>query len=92
LADEIGRVRVAQSFRSGELKGGMLHRAGSVRAWLIPVLLSAVRRSGQLALAVELRDIRSRLVATMPPPRMRALDALWLLATAGMIVAVSWAR
>src|SRR6188508_906729 len=86
FADEIQRVRVAQSFRGGELKGSMLRRAGALRMWLVPVLMSAVRRSGELALAVELRDIRHRLVASIPPPRMRIVDLVWLLLVVAAVV------
>lgn len=92
FADEIRRVRVAQSFRGGDLKGGMLHRAGSLRMWLVPVLMSAVRRSGELALAVELRDIRPRLVASIPAPRMRAIDVVWLALVVAVVVIVSLDR
>lgn len=89
FADEIQRVRVAQSFRGGELKGSMLRRAGALRMWLVPVLMSAVRRSGELALAVELRDIRHRLVASIPPPRMRVVDLVWLLLVVAAVVLAS---
>jgi len=89
FADEIQRVRVAQSFRGGELKGSMLRRAGALRMWLVPVLMSAVRRSGELALAVELRDIRHRLVASIPPPRMRIVDLVWLLLVVAAVVLAS---
>ncbi len=92
FADEIQRVRVAQSFRGGELEGNMLRRAGSLRMWLVPVLMSAVRRSGELALAVELRDIRHRLVASIPSPRMRAIDIAWLLLVVAAVVAASMLR
>lgn len=92
FADEIRRVRIAQSFRGGELKGGMLRRAGSLRMWLVPVLMSAVRRSGELALAVELRDIRHRLVPSIPSPRMRAIDCFWLLLVVAAVVAASTIR
>ncbi|HKW14898.1 MAG TPA: energy-coupling factor transporter transmembrane component T [Candidatus Krumholzibacteria bacterium] len=89
FADEIRRVRIAQSFRGGELKGGMLSRAGSLRMWLVPVLMSAVRRSGDLALAVELRDTRHRLVDSIPAPRARAIDFAWLTLVTGVVVVVS---
>ncbi|HET6462924.1 MAG TPA: energy-coupling factor transporter transmembrane component T [Candidatus Krumholzibacteria bacterium] len=92
FADEIRRVRIAQSFRGGELKGSMLRRAGSLRMWLVPVLMSAVRRSGELALAVELRDIRHRLVASIPSPRMRPIDIVWLLLVVVAVVAASMLR
>jgi energy-coupling factor transporter transmembrane protein EcfT len=89
FVDEIQRVRIAQSFRGGDFKGGMLHRAGSLRMWLVPVLMSAVRRSEQLALAVELRDTRSRLVASIASPRMRVIDVVWLAIVIAVVVMVS---
>jgi energy-coupling factor transport system permease protein len=90
--DEIERVRVAQSFRGGTLEGGLTRRAGSVRMWLIPVLMSAVRRSGQIALAVELREIRSRLVPSMPAARVGAGDVAWLAAVIAVTLAASLLR
>jgi energy-coupling factor transport system permease protein len=89
FVDEIQRVRVAQSFRGGDLKGGMLHRAGSLRMWLVPVLMSAVRRSGELALAVELRDTRRRLVNSIPAPRARTVDMAWLMLVIAVVVVVA---
>jgi energy-coupling factor transport system permease protein len=92
FVDEIQRVRVAQSFRGGNLRGGMLQRAGSLRMWLVPVLMSAVRRSGELALAVELRDTRHRLVDSIPAPRARAIDIAWLVLVIAAVVVVSMDR
>lgn len=92
FADEIQRVRVAQSFRGGDLKGGMAYRAGSLRTWLIPVLMSAVHRSGELALAVELRETRTRLMASIPAPRMHAIDAIWMLLVIAAVLVASLAR
>jgi len=51
-----------------------------------------VHRSGQLALAVELRQIPARLVRTIEVPRARAADAVLLLATVVLVVAASWSR
>ena len=92
FADEIRRVRVAQTFRGGNMDRGIGRRAGSVRMWLVPVLMSAVRRSGQLALAVELRDVRARLIPSMPRPRMRAADVVWFVAVVALVWAASWNR
>ena len=90
FVDEIRRVQTAQAFRSGDTRRGLVQRAASVRLWLIPVLMSAVRRSGQLALAVELRDIRSRLIPSLPALMVRAADVAWFAATLAVIVAASW--
>jgi energy-coupling factor transport system permease protein len=92
FADEIQRIRMAQSFRGGDFSGGLWRRVGSARAWLVPLLVSAVHRSGQLALAVELRDIRTRLVHGMEKPRARAADVILVLATAIVVVAASLHR
>jgi len=92
FADEIARVRIAQSFRGGDLRGGMLRRAGSLRVWLVPVLMSAVRRSGELALAVELRETRARLVASVSSPRIRAADVVWFGLVAAAVIIASLPR
>jgi energy-coupling factor transport system permease protein len=92
FADEIQRIRTAQSFRGGDFSGGVWRRVGSARAWLVPVVISAVHRSGQLALAVELRHIRERLVHTMDKPRARAADVTLVLATVAVVVAASLHR
>ena len=90
FVDEIRRVQTAQAFRSGDTHRGLMQRAASVRLWLIPVLMSAVRRSGQLALAVELRDIRSRLIPSLPALGVRATDVAWFVAALAVIVVASW--
>jgi energy-coupling factor transporter transmembrane protein EcfT len=92
FADEIRRVRTAQAFRGGRFEGGFGRRATTVRMWLVPVLMSAVRRSGQLALAVELRDIRARLIPSMPPLRMRAADIAQMVIVVAVVVAASLHR
>jgi energy-coupling factor transporter transmembrane protein EcfT len=87
FADEFERIRVAQAFRGGEFAGGPWRRAGAVRAWLVPLILSAVHRSSQLAFAVELRDVRNRLPHTIDTPRTRAADVVLLALTAAWVVA-----
>jgi energy-coupling factor transport system permease protein len=59
FADELNRVRVAQGFRGGGIEGGLLQRIAGAQTLIVPLLISAIHRSGQLAMAVELRDIRS---------------------------------
>jgi energy-coupling factor transporter transmembrane protein EcfT len=93
VAEEFERIRTAQAFRGGDLSGGLARRVESARAWLIPLLVSAVHRSGRLAMAVELRDVRRRLPFTLAPARFRAADAALLLSTAAAIAAASgWVR
>jgi energy-coupling factor transport system permease protein len=89
VADEFQRIRVAQSFRGGDFSGGLLRRAQSVRAWLVPLLVSSIQRSGRLAMAVELREIRERLPRTIEPPHMHVADALLAVATVVAVVALS---
>jgi energy-coupling factor transporter transmembrane protein EcfT len=88
LKDEFDRIRVAQSFRGGDFSGGTWRRVETVRAWLIPLLVSAIHRSGELAKAVELRHIRERLPHTMEAPRLRAADVV-LAAVAIAVVALA---
>jgi len=61
FAREFERVRLAQSFRGADLGGGPLRRARAARALVVPLVLSAIRRSEQLALVVELRGLRARI-------------------------------
>lgn len=84
FAGELERIRIAQGFRGGDFKGGMARRADTARSWLVPLLISAVHRSGELAKTVELRRIRERLVHTIESPKMRAADLV--LATMTLVV------
>jgi energy-coupling factor transporter transmembrane protein EcfT len=84
VAAEFQRIRVAQAFRGGDFSGSLWRRAESARAWLVPLLTSAIHRSGQVAMAVELRHVRERLVHTIDPPRTRAAD--WVLVAAAIVV------
>lgn len=97
VADEFQRIRSAQALRGGDLGGGaradLRRRADAARAALVPLLVSAVQRSGQLAMAVELRDVRRRLPGVIAAPRCGGADAALLLSTAAAIVAASgWLR
>jgi len=92
FVDEWQRIRTAQAFRGGDFSGGLGRRITTVRAWLVPLVISAVHRSEQLALVVELRRIRERLVSTLEPPRARAADVALLVATAALVVAASLHR
>ncbi len=85
IGDELRRIRIAQGFRGGDLSGGVWRRVESARAWLVPLLVSAVHRSGQLAMAVELRDVRTRLPATIEAPRLRAADIALVVSTVAAI-------
>jgi len=84
FARELERIRIAQGFRGGDFKGGISRRADTVRPWLVPLLMSAVHRSGELAKTVELRRIRERLVYTIESPKLRGADLV--LATMALVV------
>jgi energy-coupling factor transporter transmembrane protein EcfT len=89
VAEEFHRIRVAQSFRGGDFSGGIRRRAETARAWLVPLLVSTIHRSGQLAMAVELRDIRSRLPHTIEAPRVAVADAALAVGAVAVIVLAS---
>lgn len=59
FADEVERVRIAQRFRGGGMEGGISRRVMGARALIVPLFVSAIHRSGQLVMAVELRKIQA---------------------------------
>jgi len=87
FGDEFRRIRHAQSFRGGGMRGGFRDRVDGVRLIIIPLLLSAIRRSEQLAMVVELRGLRERLARANTLGRPRAADYAFALATAAVITA-----
>ncbi len=89
FADEFERIRLAQSFRGADFRGGLLRRADAVRALILPLVLSAIHRSGQLAAVVELRGLRDRVGASLPAGRPAARDLAIAAVTAGVIAAVA---
>lgn len=76
VADEFTRIRVAQSFRSGAFSGGLRRRADIARSWMVPLLVAAIQRSGEMAKTVELRGIRERIVHSIEAPRLRPADVV----------------
>lgn len=90
FSDELDRIRQAQSFRGADLKsGGIRERVGAARALVVPLLLSAVHRSGQLAAVIELRGLRDRVGSALPPGRPGAADAVVAGATAVVLAALA---
>lgn len=87
FADEFRRIRIAQSFRGASLARGFRSRVHSVRTLVVPLIISAIRRSGQLALVVELRDIRARVSRGMRLPAPRGAALSFGLVTLAVIVA-----
>jgi energy-coupling factor transporter transmembrane protein EcfT len=89
FADEFDRIRLAQSFRGADFKGGLLRRADAARALIVPLVLSAIHRSAQLAAVVELRGLRDRVGASVPPGRPSWRDIIFAAVTVGVLAAVA---
>jgi len=86
FAGEFERIRMAQSFRGGSFTGGFVRRIESVRLVVVPLLLSAIHRSGQLATVVELRDIRTRIGRSLKLASPRSVDFAFLALTLAVIL------
>ncbi len=56
--DEFERISTLQKFRGGGLEGGLFKKIRGVRLLLVPLVLSAIHRSSQLAMVVELRGLK----------------------------------
>ncbi len=87
FADEFERIRIAQSFRGAEFKGGILRRVFAVRLLVVPLVLSAIHRSEQVAAVVELRGVRDRIGLGFGTARPTTLDFVFSLVTAAVILA-----
>lgn len=74
FGDEVSRIRVAQSFRGGGIDGGFLSRISGTRALIVPLVVSAIHRADQLAVAVELRGIRMSIDHVLPLDAPRSRD------------------
>ncbi len=87
FSDEIKRIRLAQSFRGAEFSGGLIRRVLAVRLLVVPLVVSAVHRSGQLAATVELRGLRSRLGEALPSGKPTQKEYVFAMTTAVVLVA-----
>jgi energy-coupling factor transporter transmembrane protein EcfT len=85
FADEIGRIEVAQRFRGGGLGGGFSSKLNGARLLVVPLVLSAIRRSDQLAMTVELRRIRSRIERILVLEETSAKDYVFVVVTLGVL-------
>jgi energy-coupling factor transporter transmembrane protein EcfT len=74
FADEYERIRTAQSFRGATLRGGLLRRAADVRLLVVPLVVSAIVRSAQLAAVVELRGLKPRMGEALPARALSRID------------------
>jgi energy-coupling factor transporter transmembrane protein EcfT len=85
FSEEFERVRLAQSFRGGDFRGGFTSRVAAVRLLVVPLVLSAIHRSSQLAAVVELRGLRDRVGTALPAARPGLVDAVAAAVTAAVI-------
>jgi energy-coupling factor transport system permease protein len=89
FADEIRRITVAQEFRGGGFGGGLLRRIRGVRLLIVPLVLSAIHRSAELAMAVEVRRIRTAIGGILVLEKISRKDYLFLVTTV-VIVVTAW--
>jgi energy-coupling factor transport system permease protein len=90
FSDELERIRQAQSFRGADMKtGGIARRAATARALIVPLVLSAIHRSGQLAAVVELRGLRDRVGTALPAGRPGVADVVFVAVTAVVLAAIA---
>jgi energy-coupling factor transporter transmembrane protein EcfT len=88
FSEQFERIRLAQSFRGADFTGGLFKRARAVRALVVPLVLSAVHRSGQLAAVIELRGLRDRVPTALPATKPGMADAVFVTATAVVLFVV----
>lgn len=84
FSDEVERILTAQRFRGGGFDGGLRQRLSAVRLLLVPLFLSAIHRSSQLTMAVELRGIEQSIEEILIHEKPQRRDV----AFAGVTVAV----
>jgi energy-coupling factor transport system permease protein len=87
FVDEFHRITTLQKFRGGGLTGGLARKLKGVRLLLVPLLLSAVRRSEQLAMVIELRDLKNKVGGLVALGRPRLQDYGFVLLTLVVIAA-----
>ena len=87
FADEIRRITVAQEFRGGGFCGGLFRKLRGTRLLIVPLILSAVHRSAELATAVEVRRIREAIGGILVLEKISRKDYLFLVATTVVVVA-----
>lgn len=83
--EEYERIKIVQQFRGGGFRGGVLQRLDGARAILIPLLVSAVRRSAQLSMTVELRSVHRSIGVFLVKERPVLADYVRVVVTAGVV-------
>lgn len=89
FVDEVRRITVAQKFRGGGLDGGLFKKLNGARLLVVPLVLSAIHRSDQLAVTVELRRIRSRIAGILVLEKTSGKDCVFLVITI-MVLVAAW--
>ncbi len=74
FAAEIRRVRIVQALRTGGVRRGFRSALTGAPALLVPLLLSAMRRSSRLAMIVELRRLDTVMGRFAGPGGTRRVD------------------
>jgi energy-coupling factor transport system permease protein len=85
--DELRRISVAQKFRGAGVDGGLVKKLGAARLLVVPLVVSAIHRSEQLAMSVELRRIRTRVEGILALEKVSARDYLFLVVTLTVLIA-----
>lgn len=89
FVDEVRRIATAQKFRGADLERGFAGKLSGARLLVVPLVVSAVRRSEQLAAAVELRRIRERIAGILVLEGASGKDYLFIAVTL-CVVAAAW--
>jgi len=87
FTEEFHRIVTVQKFRGGGLAGGLAQKWKGVRLLLVPLFLSAIRRSEQLATVIELRDLKSKAGGLVVLEHPRRRDYAFVVLTLAVIAA-----
>jgi len=87
FASEFERISLVQRFRGGGFEGGLMKKIRGVRLLLVPLILSAIHRSSQLAMVVELRGLKQRLGDLVRFEQPPVKDYLFFMTT-GLLMAI----
>ena len=91
FAEEFRWIDAAQRFRGGGLEGGLVRKISGARLLVVPLILSAIHRSGQLAMVVELRGLKGSIGDVLVFERPAAGDYLFAVTTVLVLGAALWA-
>jgi len=89
VSDEISRIETAQRFRGGGVYGGVAQRIRGSRMLLVPLLVSSIHRSEQLAMTVELRKVEENISRILPRQLLRLPALAVAIVTVGLLFGVT---